>query len=106
MGPVKIRKFLDEFGTIENFLSGDNTFKGIDNDGLEDLYKRNKLLIDLKVAMAMYPVKKIPIRYYKPNKPNFEKLRELFNSYSLQSFKSDTFLEPFIKLQRWENQRK
>lgn len=106
MGPVKIRKFLDEFGTIENFLSGDNTFKGIDNDGLEDLYKRNKLLIDLKVAMAKYPVKRIPIRYYKPNKPNFEKLKELFNSYSLQSFKSDTFLEPFNKLQRWENQRK
>ena len=106
MGPVKIRKFLDEFGTIENFLSGDNTFKGIDKDGLEDLYKRNKLLIDLKVAMAKYPVKRIPIRYYKPNKPNFEKLKELFNSYSLQSFKSDTFLEPFNKLQRWENQRK
>lgn len=34
MGPVKIRQFLDEFKSIENFLSNKkNTFKGIDHDG-------------------------------------------------------------------------
>ena len=107
MGPVKIRKFLDEFGTIENFLSNpDNTFKGIDYDGLQDLYKRNKTLIDLKVAMEKYPVDKIPIKYSKHNSIDKEKLEKLFNSYSLQFFRSETFLEPFNKLKRWENQRK
>ena len=103
MGPVKIRKFLDQFGSIENFLSDpDNEFKGIDYDGLQDLYKRNKTLIDLEVAIKEYPLSKIPIVYHKPNKINTEALIELFTEYSFQSFRSESFLEPFNKLKQWD----
>ena len=102
MGPVKIRKFLDQFGSIENFLSDpSNEFRGIDRDGLYDLYKRNKTLIDLEVAIKEYPLKKIPIRYYKKNTVDIEALNRLFIYYSFQSFRNEAFLEPFYKLKTW-----
>lgn len=104
MGPVKIRKFLDQFGSIQNFLSDpSNEFKGIDRDGLEDLYRRNRSLIDLEVAIKEYPLKKIPIRYYKKNTINIEALDKLFTYYSFQSFRNEAFLEPFYKLEIWHN---
>ena len=102
MGPVKIRQFLDKFDTIENFLSKEkNEFPGIDRDGLEDLYKRNKVLIDLDVAIAKYPLKKIPMILYKENRINRPKLRELFKKYTLNSFLTEDFLKPFKNLKIW-----
>ena len=107
MGPVKIRKFLDQFGSIENFLSDpSNEFRGIDRDGLYDLYKRNKTLIDLEVAIKEYPLKKIPIRYYKKNTIDIEALNILFIYYSFQSFRNEAFLEPFYKLKIWHEIKK
>lgn len=103
MGPVKTRKFLDEFGSIENFLSNpDNEFKGIDRDGLIDLYGRNKDLIDIEVALTKYPLKKIPIFYYKEDRINTTKLRELFKKYTLSSFLTVEFIKPFKKLKPWK----
>lgn len=103
MGPKRIRQFLDKFGSIAEFLKDpSNEFKGIDYDGLQDLYKRNRILIDLDVALEKYPLKKIPIIYSKRNEVQLDKLLKLFNIYSFQSFKSNTFLEPFNNLQVWQ----
>lgn len=106
MGPVKIRKFLDEFGSIERFLSDPgNSFKGIDYDGLQDLYQRNKTLIDLDVAIKKYPLKRIPIKYNKKDTIDLSSLDKLFSYYSFQSFKSGSFLEPFNKLKQWHQEK-
>lgn len=106
MGPVKIRKFLTEFGSIKNFLSKPkDKFSGIDKDALEDLYSRNKVLIDLKVALKEYPLKSIPIIYSKENKINQPKLRALFKEYSLISFLTPDFINPFKKLKPWHSEK-
>lgn len=102
MGPVKTRSFLNEFGSIENFLSDDTKeFKGIDREGLKDLYERNKTLIDIRIALEKYPLKNIPIIYSKVNKIQRGKLREEFKKYTLSSFMTDNFLKPFLKLRPW-----
>ena len=103
MGPVKIRQFLDEFKSIENFLSNKkNTFKGIDHDGLELLYERNRELIDIKVALSRYPIKKLPLLKQKRKSIYVDKLREIFKKQQLMSFLTDEYMEPFKKLKAWE----
>lgn len=104
MGPVKIRQFLDEFKSIEGFLSNqNNSFKGIDHDGLELLYKRNKELIDIKVALSRYPIKKLPLLKQKRKSIYVEKLKEIFKKHQLMSFLTEEYMEPFKKLKPWEN---
>lgn len=103
IGPIKAREFLDKFQSIESFLADESLeYKGIDRDGLKDLYKRNKLLIDILVALKTYPPKRIPITYYKKNLINKDKLKVLFKQYTLQSFLINDFLEPFHKIQVWQ----
>lgn len=103
MGPKKTRDFLNQFGSISNYLSNEsNEFKGIDRDGLEDLYRRNKELIDIRVALDRYPLKDIPIIYYKANKVDINKLKSICKRYSLQSFMTAEFIKPFGKLKVWK----
>lgn len=104
MGPVKIRKFLNQFGSIQNFLSDDsNKFPGIDRDGLEDLYKRNLELIDIRVALNNHPLKKIPIKYNKTDKVDTTRLRNLLKEYKLLSFLTPDFIKTFENLKSWKN---
>ena len=106
IGPVKARKFLDEFGSIENFLSNkDNEFNGIDFEGLEDLYKRNKPLIDIRVALKEYPLDKIPVIFYKKDTINTKKLQFIFKEYTLGSFLTSEFIKPFKTLKSWKNSK-
>lgn len=104
MGPVKTRKFLDEWGSIENFLSKNGQFKGIDNEGLADLYSRNKELISLELAIKHHPFKKIPLRYSPENKVQDRKVKTLFLEYSFHSFMTKDFMKAFNKLQVWKEE--
>lgn len=102
IGPVKTRNFLDQYGSIENFLrSRDNTFPGIDYDALEYIRKRNYQLIDLKHCFEIKPVKKLPMIYPKKAGINKEKLKEVFTKYQFKSFLTDDFLKPFKRLKPW-----
>lgn len=102
IGPVKARKFLDEFGSIENFLSKNGQFSGIDNEGLADLYSRNVELISLKLALEHHPLKKIPILYNKRNQIQDRKVKEIFLEYSFHSFLTKDFMKAFNKLKVWK----
>lgn len=102
IGKVKARKFLDEFGTIENFIKSKGEFPGIDLEGIEDLYKRNKELIDIQVALKKHPIKKVPIIRYRGKGINKEKIVKICQKYCLVSFILGNFIEPFKKLRRWE----
>lgn len=106
MGKVKTRQFLDTFGSIENFLKDPTLeFKGIDRDGLTDLYRRNKVLIDLKVALEKYPLKKIPIIYRRKDGVDTKKIMSIFREYAMQSFLTDQFIQPFKKLKPWRKDK-
>lgn len=103
IGEVKARKFLDTFGTIEAFLSDPSAeFKGIDRDGLKVLYKRNRKLIDLNYALKKFPIKKTPLLLNKKGKILLKELYSLLESYTIRSFHTQEFLEPFKKLKQWE----
>ena len=95
MGPVKTRKFLDEFQSIEAFLKNtDANFSGIDKDGLEDLYKRNTLLIDFYRGLEKYPLSNIPVTLDKKS-IQYDKLKKILSKYTLYSFLREEFIEPF-----------
>ena len=110
IGEVKARKFLDEFGSIQNFLDSDGEFPGIEKEGLKDLYERNKPIIDLREALKQYPIKKnkVPMeRYYLKNQPHRKvtfSMKELFklaSKYYLEYYLDEKYVEPFKKLKRW-----
>lgn len=101
MGEKNTRAFLDKFGSISAFLADpEASYSRIDREGLEAVYNRNVEMIDIRVALSKYPLKKIPIAYpYKADKKELlRKLKLLFIKYGTMSFMTSTFLEPFNKL--------
>lgn len=103
MGEKKTRDFLDQFGSIKAFLKNPSaTFRGIDRDGLEDLYRRNKELIDVRVALKKHKLEKIPIIYHKSNTVDREKLRKLFIKYGFASFLNPEFFKTFEQLKQYD----
>ena len=102
MGEKKTRAFLDQFGSIAKFLKSKSEFKGIDRDGLEDLYKRNKELIDVRVALEKHPLKEIPIIYHPSNEVDRGRLKKLFIKYGFASFMSNSFFETFENLKQYK----
>lgn len=105
MGPVKTRQFLDEFGSIRSFLENpDNSFRGIDRDGLEDLYKRNTLLIDFCEGLKAYPFKEIPVTLNQ-GEIQYDKLKKLLSKYTLYSFLREEFIEPFTNVEYYNMNR-
>lgn len=105
MGPVKIRQFLDEFGSIQNFLDNpDATFKGIDRDALEISHQRNYKLIDLKYAQTIRPYDFPPIRYAKWDKIQTRKIAVYLRRFNLRSFMLKDFMKPFKQLKIWNQE--
>lgn len=102
IGEVKGKQFFEQFKSIKSFLlTPTATFKGIDKDGLRDLYNRNKYLVNLKKALKKYPIKKVPL--IKPRQFNYDKIIAMFEEYGLKSFTLDDFLKPFKQLQNESN---
>nr|DAD91501.1 MAG TPA: Exodeoxyribonuclease [Myoviridae sp. ctx322] len=104
MGPVKTRKFLDEWGSIQNFLDKKGEFRGIDYEGLQAVYKRNVELISLEYAIKHQPFEKIPLVYNQKDRINEKKVRETFLEYSFHSFLTKDFMKAFRKLQVWREE--
>lgn len=103
MGEVKTKAFLDEFGSIANFLENKgNEFKGIDRKQLKDLYKKNKSLIDLREAIKLYPIKRVPWVKGCNCTIKRDRLFKVLDKFNLRSFKIPDFLESFNKLKYYE----
>lgn len=104
IGEKRGRAFLDQFGSIEAFLDNPNSeFKGIDREGLEDLYKRNKELIDFTVALKKHKIKRLPIVYHKSGTMNLESVKKIFDSHVFGSLYNKEFINQFKKLGVWTN---
>lgn len=104
MGPKRVRDFLDKFTSIQAFLDDPGAeFKGLDKVKLYELYKFNRSLIDLKLALKEHPIKKVPmckIRHYQIDR---DKLYSILNRYNLKSFRLYEFLNPFETLREYGN---
>lgn len=109
IGEVKARKFLDEYGSILNYL-----LKEPDEDKylkMKSLYNRNRILIDLKFFLKKHSIinndnrtleLKYPFTYSKDDRINKKRLLTLSEKYSIKSLKTEEFLSGFKKLKRWE----
>jgi 5'-3' exonuclease len=103
IGPVRAAAFLNQFGSIKNYLNDeDYEFSGLnDKDALRTLWKRNRLLMDLRrfnekfwndEAVTFYLDKRYP-------KLNLEKFLGKCRKYGLKTFLFQSFVQPFQKLQ-------
>jgi DNA polymerase-1 len=96
-GPVKARKFLDQYGSIEKAL----THEGLkDRNLMAKSWERNQQLIDLRWFIENHPESKIldVYKFYKDNEIELNKFKRLCIEYSLNSFMTTDFMKPFNNL--------
>lgn len=89
IGPVKARKILDE-GRIEKFIAQSK------NREYLKIWRRNEQLIDLFWFVRNIPLEKLPLKSKKKFK--YDKFKKVCIEYSLSSFLTDQFIQPFKKL--------
>lgn len=94
IGPVKARKILDEFGTVQEFVTKNNKF--------EDIFLRNQKMIDLRLFINHNYIlpNRIPIKAYPNNELKLKKFKEVCIEYSLSSFMTNEFIETFKNIKR------
>ena len=97
MGPKTIRLFLNEHASIKKYLKGGFSFKRINNELLDNIYRRNRILIDLAYFYRKF-TKKSPIPYY--GIPKFDKdyIWQFSNNYDINTFLKSDFQKPFKNL--------
>lgn len=96
IGPVKARQFLDKFGTIEESF-GTGYWKN--EKEAKALYLRNKLLINLQYFIEKFPMKLAELPLVISGKdPCYAKYTRICKKYSLNSMRTEIFIEPFKKL--------
>lgn len=103
IGPVRAKAFLNQWGSIKNYLSDeDYEFSGLnDKDALRELWKKNRMLMDLKRFNEKYWTDK-DLTYFKGKrypKVNEEKFKDFCFKYGLKTFLFKQFIEQFQKLQ-------
>lgn len=89
IGPVKARKILDE-GRIEKFIAQSK------NKEYLKIWRRNEQLIDLFWFVRNIPLEKLPLKSKKKFK--YDKFKKICVEYSLSSFLTDQFIQPFKEL--------
>lgn len=99
VGEKTALKFLNEYGSIENYLNDDKlSDKKIKKDVLVELYKKNKLIIDIKLFCKTTKLflKDIPV--FKNDKINKKELALICSDYSIRMFNQDDFILTFKRL--------
>jgi DNA polymerase I len=95
MGEKKITAFLKEHTSIRKFLKSDKTHKTMSKEELEVIYKRNRLLIDIRYFCRKF-IDKADMKITKGKKKiDSIYLSDLTNTYDIKTFMSGTFLKPF-----------
>lgn len=94
VGPVKARKILDDYGNISNW------FKHCDKERLkyQDIWDRNRLMIDLDMFIRDHPIENIPLKKYKSKELKVDKIKDFCIDYSFSSFMTKDFIKPFVEL--------
>lgn len=101
VGPKTALKFLEEYGSIREFLKSDHGDKKFPKSELEPIFKRNQLLIDLFYYLTKVNPEVIP---YHDKKHAMDKitLNGIFEKYQLKSFMSSEFMKPFKQLKTYK----
>lgn len=95
IGPVKARKILDEWGTLNNYLEHHHQTSFV------QIAERNNKLINLKWFIDNIKLDKLPMKDYKSSTMiKYEKFRNKAIEYSMSSFLTKQFIEPFSELNK------
>lgn len=97
VGPKKALKFLSEYQSITNYIDNLEEIRQFPKKKLEEVYKRNRQLIDIKLFVKKH---KIKLRNVKTTKPKFdaEELAILCSNYSISTFTKKEFLITYKQL--------
>lgn len=107
IGEKKARQFLDKYGNIQTALSEESDFK--DKALLKQIADKNRILIDLQYFIDNYPAKEgsffttmedLPMKTYKSFGISERRFKNICLSYSLRSFLTTRFINPFIELNK------
>lgn len=99
VGEKTALKFLSDYGSIENYLNDNNLVdKKIHKEVLVDIYKRNKLLIDIKFFCKTTKLKLKDIPIIKPEKIDRKELNLVCSDYGINMFSKDDFILTYKKL--------
>lgn len=92
--------FLVTYGSIENYLNDLSLpeHTKIKRDVLAEIYKRNKLLIDIRYFCKTTKLKYKDIPFDEPEKQNKKELAYLCANYSINMFNKSDFLQTFKQL--------
>lgn len=95
LGPVRTLALLDKFGSVDSFLRSEEKFGRVDKSNLEEIWKLNKKLIDLKYFYRKFLMKEA-IPWENP-KFGFDekKLKKLCGTYEINSFLKPQFINTF-----------
>lgn len=97
IGPKKARQFLDKYGDIPSALKG-----GCDiQDKLQEVWDRNQTLIDLVYFLMKYPMNLPLIPIHTSKSIKWDRFNKVSLDYSMRSFLTNIFQEPFNKLSQW-----
>lgn len=98
VGPVKAKAFFNKFESIQDYLDSEEEFPWVTKEGVQDLYERNRPLIDLEYGLSLYPIKDYPlvIKDY-----NYKKLFKMLDKYAMASFLKPEFIKPIKNLKPW-----
>lgn len=95
IGPVKARKFLDTYGSVQKYR------KKNPNDPMFETLDRNKQMIDLKWFVDNHELDlDSVIKTYSRGKIKYDKFKEVCIEYSFNSFLTDIFIKPFKELRK------
>lgn len=97
LGPIKTRKFLNTYGSIEKYLNQDQCLPDDkDHKKMRECWNTNRKLIDLKWFCNNYPLEKEKLPCVFIKKPiNYKKFNLLVEKYQLNSFKDKLFTKVF-----------
>lgn len=97
VGPVTALKFLEEYQSIDKYLKSKEVAKKFPKKELEELFKRNRTLIDLFYYLTQVSIEEIPYHSKKRIK-NPVTLNLIFEKYQFKSFMAKEFLSVFKNL--------
>ena len=102
IGPARAAGFFRIFKGIRDYLQSNKDFPGLtDKDKLREVWKRNRMMLDLKRFNDKYHTEKDVTFFRNQRNPPFDQLRfqNIALRYGMKTLLTDTFQAPFKKLQ-------
>jgi len=101
MGPKRISDFFNDFNSIGSYLSSDSSHRIMEKSKLKEIYKRNKLLIDLRYFYLKF-LRKEPLPYLNgvnnKHKMLTVHIAKICNIYDINTLLKPEFIETFKRI--------